>query len=96
MKLIAKFYKPRQICTKILAYNCIHNDPTPETIAFAKLSKEIEHALNTLIQHSNGCLDETKGYFYASEHSLDHLCQASLEVLEATNPEEPIQFVKMA
>jgi hypothetical protein len=81
---------------KIICYNCIHNNPTPQTIKFAQFCGEIEHLLMTNVQHSKGCLDESAGYFYATEQNLSALCEASLNVLEATDTSEPINFIQIA
>lgn len=80
---------------KIIGYNCIHNDPTPQTIKFAQVCNELEHLMMTIVQHCAGCLDESAGYFYASEQNLTALCEASLNVLEATDTKEPIKFIQV-
>ncbi len=79
----------------ILSYHCIHNNPTPDTLALAQACSDIENTCLTTAQHGKGLLNENAGQFYASEQNLAAVTQASLDVLKATNTKEPVNFIEI-
>lgn len=88
---ISQFESVAQIF-HVLCYDCIHNNPTPDTITLAQVCSEMENICLTAVQHSKGVLNEKAGHFYASEQNLQELTQASLDVLRVTDTKEPIAF----
>lgn len=80
----------------VLGYDCIHNNPTPETIALAKVCSQMENICLTTAQHCKGVIDNHAGHFYASEQNMAEVTQASLDALEATNTKAPIHFVQIS
>ena len=84
---------------KIFAYDCENNEPTPDKVEFAKLCYRIENILRTSVQHSKGCVDKSKGHFYASEANLSQLCEDSLKALDETVSDisagKTIQYVEI-
>ena len=80
---------------KIMSYDLENNNPTSDKIEFAQLCLQIENLLRTIVQHSRGCVTQSNGYFHASQHNLQQLCDDSLKALEATNSKEPIEFIEI-
>lgn len=80
---------------QVIAYNCEHNEPSPDEIEFAQLCHRIENLFRAIVQHSKGCIDRSQGYFHASEANLSQLCEDSLQAIEATNTKEPITFTEI-